>query len=140
MRLDYKTKLLLLLAAMATGYVWLAFNLFHLRQTGVESGITVCLFKNISGIPCPSCGTTRSIIKLLEGDFNTAVYINPLGVAVFILLVIFTVLLLIEITGKKRNLPLLAARINNYIRRPIYAIPLICLMTVNWVWNIYKSL
>lgn len=38
-----------------------------------------CAFRKLSGIPCPSCGMTRTAHALLEGDFCAAVAVNPLA-------------------------------------------------------------
>lgn len=38
-----------------------------------------CVFKGITGIPCPTCGTTRSMLYLSQGDFATALAMNPLA-------------------------------------------------------------
>ena len=38
-----------------------------------------CTFRNITGIPCPTCGTTRTAIALLDFDFCAAFVINPLA-------------------------------------------------------------
>lgn len=38
-----------------------------------------CLFRGITGIPCPACGTTRSLISLLRLDFSKSFYYHPVG-------------------------------------------------------------
>ena len=38
-----------------------------------------CTFRNITGIPCPTCGTTRTALALLDFDFCTAFVVNPLA-------------------------------------------------------------
>ena len=37
-----------------------------------------CAFKEHTGIPCPTCGSTRSIVYLSHGDFLAALMMNPL--------------------------------------------------------------
>lgn len=41
---------------------------------------TVCVFKAGTGIPCPTCGTTRVLEALAAGDVGTALATNPLAV------------------------------------------------------------
>ena len=36
-----------------------------------------CLFKKITGIPCPSCGVTRTLLLLGHGDFASAFTVSP---------------------------------------------------------------
>ena len=38
-----------------------------------------CVFKTITGLPCPTCGVTRAIIALSRGDVDHAVFMNPLA-------------------------------------------------------------
>jgi hypothetical protein len=38
-----------------------------------------CTFREVTGIPCPTCGTARSALSLLEGRFLAAFGWNPLA-------------------------------------------------------------
>lgn len=38
-----------------------------------------CTFRSLTGIPCPSCGTTRAAVALLRLDFGSALAANPLA-------------------------------------------------------------
>jgi hypothetical protein len=38
-----------------------------------------CAFKTLTGLPCPTCGVTRTIIALSRGDVDRAVFLNPLA-------------------------------------------------------------
>ena len=53
---------------------------------------TKCVIKNVTGIPCPSCGMTRSYLHVLEGDFSSAFYDHPLFFTVPFILVIAYIL------------------------------------------------
>jgi hypothetical protein len=37
-----------------------------------------CVFKGLIGIPCPTCGSTRSVVHLAHGDILSALAMNPL--------------------------------------------------------------
>lgn len=39
---------------------------------------SICLFLNLTGIPCPSCGMTRATISFIKGDLSGAFYNHPL--------------------------------------------------------------
>lgn len=46
-----------------------------------NSPFSICLFQTLTGLPCFSCGTTRAMASLAEGDFLASLSHNPLGVA-----------------------------------------------------------
>src|SRR5262245_43411759 len=46
-------------------------------------GVPMCSFKVYTGLPCPGCGLTRSMIDVAHGDFAGALRMNPLGPLLF---------------------------------------------------------
>lgn len=66
---------------MIVTVVYLSFIFFF----GFEN---TCLIKNITGIPCPGCGLTRSGLSLVQLNFKDVFYYNPM-----IFLVIFSVII-----------------------------------------------
>lgn len=38
-----------------------------------------CVFFHLTGLPCPTCGMTRSVIALTHLNLSRAVQMNPLG-------------------------------------------------------------
>jgi len=38
-----------------------------------------CTFRNLTGFPCPTCGTTRTALALLDFDLGSALVFNPLA-------------------------------------------------------------
>jgi hypothetical protein len=126
--------LILALACLA-GYSWLFFALHHQGNP-----FTLCFIKAITGIPCPSCGTTRSIICLARGDVYGAVKMNPLGlVSAAIMLLVPLGLLYDLIFGKSLVLRAFNWAIET-VRRKWTAIILIALVAANWIWNICKHI
>jgi len=56
--------------ACLAGYLWLGVAF----KTAPEKGVMgACLIKGVTGIPCPSCGATRSVLSLLHGDIWHAI-------------------------------------------------------------------
>jgi hypothetical protein len=46
-----------------------------------KSGIfPPCVFRHLTGLQCPGCGSTRALHQLLHGHFVTAFTLNPLFV------------------------------------------------------------
>ena len=44
---------------------------------------TLCLFRRYTGIPCPGCGITRSLVCCAHGNFADAIHFHLLGPLVF---------------------------------------------------------
>ena len=51
-----------------------------------ERYFTLCLFKILTGLPCPACGLTHSFCALTKGDLLAALGFNLLGPPMFALL------------------------------------------------------
>lgn len=49
-------------------------------------GIALCPFHRITGLPCPLCGGTRSVVAMFSGEPVRAIEYNPLvGIGVLLL-------------------------------------------------------
>jgi len=121
------------------GYAWIGFHLlYHPRE---ENTFVLCLFKYTTGIPCPSCGTTRSLLLLLEGNIADAVLINPLGIIAAISLLVIPPWILADTLTEKKTLPSAFAWAESKITsQRILSLPLVVLAFLNWGWNILKGL
>jgi hypothetical protein len=53
-----------------------------IARLGIE--VRLCIFKRITGLPCPSCGMTRGILAMLGGDLAGGWAFNPLGFSVLL--------------------------------------------------------
>jgi hypothetical protein len=38
-----------------------------------------CVFRTLTGLPCPTCGVTRTVIALSRGQIDRALFLNPLA-------------------------------------------------------------
>jgi hypothetical protein len=137
MRSNNRLYWILLILSMA-GYAWIGYHFFTAEH---DTSITVCLFKNITGIPCPSCGITRALLLLMDGEIRGAVLTNPLGLfaAMALLIIPFWILadLLIQKNTLERSFLWTEKRIKT--KKAVY-IPLAALALLNWGWNILKEI
>lgn len=53
--------------------------------------IAICVFKQLTGLPCPSCGSTRALARLALLDVWGALSMNPLFVVASLGLVVWGV-------------------------------------------------
>jgi hypothetical protein len=68
-----------------------------------------CSFKNLTGLPCPGCGLTRSIVAGLHGDFSASLSYHKLGLLTLVyvcLQLLFRLIVIIVRPLRKRVLGL----------------------------------
>lgn len=128
----------ILTIACIAGYSWLYFSMT--KDIAENKSVEVCLIKHVTNIPCPSCGSTRSIISLAKGDFGGALNINPIGYLVAIIMLIAPIWIIADLITRGHTLFDSYQKIEFYLKRPTYAIPLTLLVIINWIWNIAKGL
>jgi hypothetical protein len=128
---------ILLSTACILGYIWLAITIN--RHTSGRPDLDVCLFKHLTTLPCPSCGSTRSIMALLNGDIAGSLFWNPFGLIVFVVLVASPVWIFYDMITRKTTLFCFYLNVEHFINQKRVAIPAIILVLVNWLWNIYKG-
>src|SRR6185436_17305799 len=124
----------LLLGAVAC-LVWVGLNHIH----GDELP-TVCLFKQITSLPCPACGSTRAVLLFLNGDIVAGLSLNPLGPLTMLLALAAGTIALRDIAAGKNDLTLAWHRFERMLKQRSAYVPLILLVTANWFWNVMKGL
>ena len=125
--------------ACAVGSTWLWIQSASLLPALTGDNST-CLTKSISGVPCPSCGTTRSIVELMDGHFITSLQWNPMGIIVLLIMVTSPIWIFFDLLFKKESFLRFYGRVENQLKSKWIAIPAIGLVVINWIWNICKGL
>src|SRR5687768_5362657 len=64
-------------------------------------GIPLCQFHQVTRMPCPGCGLTRSFIGLAHLNLEGAVFYNPTGVLLFPIVLFLAALL--PVPGETRE-------------------------------------
>lgn len=129
----------LLLAGCFLGYGLLAFQM-NQAIPDYKNQPVICLFKKVTGLPCPSCGSTRAVVDLLNGHVWDSIHHNPLGIIVFIILLMAPGWILFDLVFKKDTLHFFFKKLIAFIERKWVAIILIVLIVINWFWNYYKGI
>lgn len=94
-------------------------------------GLPVCIFHEITGLPCPTCGGTRSLIALSQFDLVSSFMFNPLVPLFAIGLIIFSLLFFAGAATKRSVKVGLTQRGKKIIRYTVIA-----LIAINWVFLI----
>ena len=79
-----------------------------------------CVFKMLTGLDCPGCGTTRALHHLLHGRFEQAFMLNPL---LFVLMLVVLCALPSLIRGEQPR----------FITRPWFGWTALVVMTGYWI-------
>ncbi len=129
---------ILLLSACSIGYIWL----FYISKSihSKSNALDVCLFKNATNIPCPSCGSTRSVISIFQGDFTSAIYTNPFGLIIAGIMLFVPLWIFMDLILKKKTFFEFYIYTESNLKRKSIAIPLLIIVLINWIWNVTKGL
>lgn len=119
------------------GYAWLFWNINHEHSTHNFIG---CPFKQLIDIPCPSCGSTRAIISITNGNFLDALFSNPFGYVIGIIMIILPLWIMYDYFTKSSSLYQFYQKTEKTLKKPHYFLPLILLTILNWLWNISKNI
>lgn len=133
-----KSLYILILGVCLMSYGWLFFN--FLTTSSLSSSSSICVFKNVTTIPCPACGTTRSVMSIFEGDISQAILYNPLGFFAIIFLIAAPFWIAYDFVFKKSSLLTIYQAMEYKLKNKIIAIPLVLIVLMNWIWNIMKGL
>ena len=115
--------------------IWFAVSAAFIAGAAVWLGLALpwpkCAFLAVTGLPCATCGATRSMIALLHGNFFGALRWNPLAFFGLGGLVIFDLYAAIVLAGQTARLRIVdwTATEKNVVR-----IALISLLVLNWIY------
>ena len=111
------------------------FYLFISAYYESSRNITICIFKNLSGYPCPGCGITRGTIALFSGKFLQSFILNPMAIVINIMAITALVWMSIDLIKGKQSFE----KASKFKLKPIWIIILILLVFANWYWNFKKG-
>jgi hypothetical protein len=126
----------ILLIACFFGFIYLFYDISFSENTHFG----VCIIKNVTGFPCPSCGTTRAVELLLQGNIAESLSMNPFGILVTLIMTIVPFWIVFDLVFKKETFYITYKKTEETIRIQWLAAILILLVLLNWIWNIYKGL
>lgn len=66
--------------------------------------VFACRLYSVTGILCPGCGGTRSMLALLRGDLITALHDNPASPVIMLVAILYYFENLLEVFGKNVKL------------------------------------
>jgi hypothetical protein len=137
-RIQVKRFYLIMILLALAGWTVVITGSYYFNNTYL-GGKTLCLIKNITGYPCPSCGVGRGIQCLTRLDLYCALLQNPLSLLVAAGGLIIPVWMVRDGFKKDISLYRVNVRTGKWLKKhPVIIILLILLILGNWIWNIYK--
>ena len=126
-----------LLVMLAASYAWIAYNSVVRAQQA--EGISICIVRNVTGVPCPGCGTTRSVVHVLHGEILDAVTTNPLGLLAAGALALLPLWIGADLVRGRASLMHAYAVLNQQLARRAVLVVVVVLVLCLWTWNIYNQ-
>ncbi len=120
-------RVLILLALIVA---MMAVSLLHDPETIPRSS---CLIRNITGLPCPSCGLTRAFHALSTGRIGDALAVNVVSPLVFLAAWVIGILAATDLLVR----PGLLGRIWSRVGRGVVWTVLV-LMAISWTVNLVR--
>lgn len=98
-------------------------------QVGPVTLPGICVLKQTTGIPCPGCGLTRSVVSAVHGNWAASRRFHRLGpvVLVFVLLQVLYRLIWLGLPALRSKL----TRVGRILDLGLF--PLMVLMFINWI-------
>jgi hypothetical protein len=110
-------------SALVAGVIWFA---LHLPWP-------VCIFHEMTGLPCVTCGATRAAIQFLQGHFLAAWIWNPLVFLVICCVAVFDAYALVVLITRAPRLRLI--QFSQFEKRAL-RIAVICMLALNWLYSL----
>ena len=126
----------LILFILIVAFFWI----YIIKNQFIPKELNFCFIKSVSGFPCSTCGTTRSLIFLLNGHFLKSLLTNPLGVLYSLLILFLPIWILFDLIFNQKTLFNFYNSLKLKINNKKFYIILIILICINWIWNIKKGL
>ena len=98
-------------------------------------GETICPMKRFFGVPCPTCGSTRAVVRLVHGDMGGAFATQPFVTAALVAVPVLVAVSwgLVGWSRTKKAVLSLAARPSFWLA---FEVAVIC----NWVYLIRNGM
>jgi hypothetical protein len=121
-----------MILAIFCGYL----ALFSFDNLSFQNNIPHCVFKLVTGIPCPGCGMGRSTIELFSGNILNSFRYNILCFPFTLMIIISLFWMFADIVKKKETFFMF---INQNMKKK-YKFLLFAIVIINWTVNIIREI
>lgn len=140
MPLSHKDLTTLSLTLSLLVFAWVGLNLFMHAHPG-DIDLTICPLRLATGIPCATCGTTRALCALSQGQWLESLLLNPLGILIALMAVLAPLWIIYDYLGGRQTYYEAYIKIaNNQVARRRVSQTCAMLLLCIGIWNIAKIL
>lgn len=115
--------------------IWLAVSVASFAAAAAWLALALpwpkCAFLSVTGLPCVTCGATRSAIAFLHGNFFTAARWNPLAFVALTGLTVFNLYAAMVLVGRMPRLRIVDWTVTE---KNAARIVVISLLAMNWIY------
>lgn len=129
---NYYIKYLLFIVFIISGY----FTVIVFNNSTNHVHVLFCIFKRLTGIPCPGCGMGRATISLLKGNLIQSFNYNILGVPFTFVILISIFWLIADLLNHKESFFVF---IGKEVKTP-YKFLLLGILCIDWITNIIRQI
>jgi len=97
----------------------------------------LCPLHAVTGIPCPTCGATRAVGALIQGEFGVAIILNPLMTALLLGVALYVCYAAVVVLGR---LPRLRWEPFTKTEANLARLAAMVLLAANWIYLLLVSL
>ena len=116
------------------GQVWIVYSYKKLERQ--EEAFNTCIFKRVTGLPCPSCGTIHSVVSILHGNFRKALSENPLGFVGILLVAIVPFWILADLALGRESCYRFFLATERQLKKRWMLFPFLGLILLIWLYKL----
>ena len=116
--------------------VAVTFIFFHFGSSlndGFTKGPIICIFRIVTGQPCPACGTTRALGALSEGRLIDSLNFNPLGIVILLSAIVW--IFSVSKNGQRTNM---ISQKFTTLNSAAKITSVLLIITLVWIWNLSR--
>jgi len=101
-----------------------------------------CVFRNLTGYPCPTCGFTRAFCSFINGNFSAGIHDCPFALLLFAATVLTFIYNALAVIFSLFGFRIIRGRWLQLPQKKIMIIFVVCmlLLAANWIYRLLSGL
>ena len=130
MNTDFRIRYFIYIVLIIVGYSLL----YIVDDINILHHQTICIFRSITGYPCPGCGMGHAMLALFHGHVAGALWYNPLSIPLLTATVLSVGWMIRDIFRNKESF---MPSMKKKVCLPV-GIAIAVIILAVWIWNLIK--